>query len=204
MSRISWLYVWHQYCYIVPTMSLLLISSFVKNEQQVSDQRCEYVNIKALKQDCYINKVLSVGTLTFAVKKLRVFHPSVPSEKWAAKQPALGLSAGTARTPPLQRSMSITRWNYPEGPTPYTAGQRKAQCWSDVDLFFMDYTEGFLTVSLSADMWGRAHLSQWFMNGYRPRCGSVDAGSLKGGRRLCIKGRSWKVQHQGRLTISHQ
>lgn len=43
--------------------------------------------------------------------------------------------------------------------------------------------------------------SEWFMNGYRPRCGSVGAGSLKGGRRLCIKGRSWKVQHQGRLTI---
>lgn len=43
--------------------------------------------------------------------------------------------------------------------------------------------------------------SQWFMNGYRSRCGSVDAGSLKGGRRLCIKGRSWKVQHRGRLDI---
>lgn len=43
--------------------------------------------------------------------------------------------------------------------------------------------------------------SQWFMNGYRSRCGSVDAGSLKGGRRLWIKGRSWKVQHQGRLDI---
>jgi len=39
------------------------------------------------------------------------------------------------------------------------------------------------------------------MNGCRPRCGSVDAGSLKGGRRLCIKGRSWNMQHQGRLTI---
>lgn len=43
--------------------------------------------------------------------------------------------------------------------------------------------------------------SEWFMHGYRPRCGSVDAGSLKGGRRLCIKGRSWNMQHQGRLTI---
>lgn len=42
---------------------------------------------------------------------------------------------------------------------------------------------------------------RWFMNGYRSRCGSVDAGSLKGGRRLCIKGRSWKVQHRGRLDI---
>lgn len=41
---------------------------------------------------------------------------------------------------------------------------------------------------------------EWFMNGYRSRCGSVDAGRLKGGRRLCIKGRSWKSQHQGRLT----
>lgn len=43
--------------------------------------------------------------------------------------------------------------------------------------------------------------SEWFMNSYRPRCGSVDAGSLKGGRRPCIKGRSWNMEHQGRLTI---
>lgn len=39
--------------------------------------------------------------------------------------------------------------------------------------------------------------SGWFMNGYRPTCGSVDAGSLKGGRRLRIKGRSWKVAAPG-------
>lgn len=47
--------------------------------------------------------------------------------------------------------------------------------------------------------------SGWFMNGYRPTCGSVDAGSLKGGRRLRIKGRSWKVAAlvggRGTLTI---
>lgn len=68
--------------------------------------------------------------------------------------------------------------------------------------FVMESTEGFPTVSHSADMWGESTpFSQWFMNGYRSRCGSVHAGSLKGGRRLCIKGRSWKVQHRGRLDI---
>lgn len=39
------------------------------------------------------------------------------------------------------------------------------------------------------------------MNGYRPRCGSVDAGSLKGGRRPRIKGGSCFVQHRGRLNV---
>lgn len=42
---------------------------------------------------------------------------------------------------------------------------------------------------------------EWFMNSCSPRCGSVDAGSMKGGRRLCIKGRSWNALHRGRLTI---
>lgn len=66
----------------------------------------------------------------------------------------------------------------------------------------MDYTEGFPTVSHCADIWGRAHLSQsdlWMATGP-----DVDLSTLAAWREAdawCIKGRSWNVQHQGRLTI---
>lgn len=81
-------------------------------------------------------------------------------------------------------------------------GQREACSWSKVELSLCGLYRGIPhCILLRWHVGESTPLSEWFMNGYRPRCGSVDAGSLKGGRRLCIKGRSWKVQHQGRLTI---
>lgn len=84
-------------------------------------------------------------------------------------------------------------------------GQRKAYCWSEVEqscFFFHGLHRGIPhCIPQRWHVGESTPFSEWFMNGYRPRCGSVGAGSLKGGRRLCIKGRSWKVQHQGRLTI---
>ena len=81
-------------------------------------------------------------------------------------------------------------------------GQREACSWSKVELSLHGLHRGIPhCIPLRWHVGESTPLSEWFMNGYRPRCGSVDAGSLKGGRRLCIKGRSWKVQHQGRLTI---
>ena len=81
-------------------------------------------------------------------------------------------------------------------------GQREACSWSKVELSLRGLYRGIPhCILLRWHVGESTPLSEWFINGYRPRCGSVDAGSLKGGRRLCIKGRSWKVQHQGRLTI---
>lgn len=81
-------------------------------------------------------------------------------------------------------------------------GRRKAYSWSKVELLFHGLYWGIPhCIPLRWHVGESTPFPEWFMNGYRPRCGSVDAGSLKGGRRLCIKGRSWKVQHQGRLTI---
>lgn len=106
-----------------------IYSIYTNPAPQIRDVTRKHKSIKTRLN--HINKVLSGGNFCICT-----FHPSVPSERWAAKYPALGLSAGTARTPSLQRSMSIARWNYPEAPSSSTAGQRKAQCWSDVDLFF--------------------------------------------------------------------
>lgn len=138
-------------------------------------------------------------------------------EKWT-KQPALGLSAGSWKLNPLRSSKStnlkssshfmcykqclvklkMNIHTYIYSMLIYTV----YMSWSKVQHLFHGLYRGIPHwIPLCWHVGESTPFSEWFMNGYRPRCGSVDAGSLKGGRRLCIKGRSWNMQHQGRLTI---
>lgn len=80
---------------------------------------------------------------------------------------------------------------------------RHKYSWSKVELLFHGLCRGIpCCIPLRWHVGESAPFSEWFMNGYGPRCGSVDAGSLKGGRHVYIKGRSWNVKLQGKLTIS--
>lgn len=126
-------------------------------------------------------------------------------ERWTKKS-GLGLSAGTIKKKKEKKggsfgqapvSLSLTRQNYSRDPTSCIKrlhdGWRKACHRAELELLS---TEGF-----PPGVGESTPFCQWFMNGCSSRCGSVHTGSLKGGRRLCIKGRSWKVQHRGRLHI---
>lgn len=126
-------------------------------------------------------------------------------ERWA-KTSGLGLSAGTIKkkkkgvfwpSPRVYQSHETKLSRRPDfihqtPPWWLEKSMSLGRTWT----FVMESTEGF-----PPGVGESTPFCQWFMNGCSSRCGSVHAGSLKGGRRLCIKGRSWKVQHRGRLHI---